>query len=235
MSQQFSLLLFLPLSVFPVILFIIYKIFKRHYIKTNYKKVDINTLSYEVYEKRKVGESFYIDVKSEAIPFISKMLHPLSVRCLKRAIFSCDDETRMMAFSLLSSLERDMMDTLSNLKNELDNSKDINKFTILYLISKLYWELVYLEISDKELEEFYLSEAEKYIKEALELEDFPGAYLIAGNIMLKKGNLDSAEEYLKKALDGGIKEEIIKPLLREINLSKAKLNFPKRSLDEVKT
>jgi len=45
-----------------------------------------------------------------------------------------------------------------------------------YSLGELYWELVYLNIPEQELIPFYLNEALRYIKQALEIEENPKFY-----------------------------------------------------------
>lgn len=166
---------------------------------------------------RKVGEGMPKAQNFRTVFYMSKFIHPTSTKFLKKTVNTDQDEIRLLAFSLLTNLEKNIIEKISLMKKQLEKTKDEReKFEIFYSLGELYWEIVYLNISDKELIEAYLKEALKYIQKALQIREEPKVYFILGRIYLKLGNNDSAQEAFYKSLELGFPAERILVYLMEI-------------------
>ncbi len=218
MSENYGLILWIPVLIIVFLLFALYKIFYKKYILNIYRKLNTKFFPESIYEKRKLGETFNIDSDAENIFILNKFITPYTIRHLKKAVSSSNDEIRVTAFSMLSSMEREMMEKIAILKEKL--KKDSKNFFIYYMLAKLYWELIYLGINDEELESFYIEEAEKYINEALSIKRSINALLLASKIALRKGDIKIAEGYIREIKEKNGNYEMVKTLLCELKAYK---------------
>ncbi len=169
------------------------------------------------FEGRKAGEAFGQVKNPNMVLYMSRTLHPLAVRYLKEAISSEEDEVRLIAFATVSSLEKDLMERVGVLKDSLKEAKDEEDiFSIHVSLAELYWEFVYLGVSDKELEDFYLSEAQKHALEALQIRESPKVHFLLGRVFLRKRMIDEAEKHLIRAMELGFPEERVATYLLEV-------------------
>ncbi|NPA32233.1 MAG: hypothetical protein GXO04_01255 [Aquificae bacterium] len=177
------------------------------------------------FKGRKAGESFGRIKSPKMVMYMSKVLHPLAIRYLKEAVSSPDDEVRLIAFSRISTLEKDIMNRIGEMTQMLEKAQSkTERFSLLLSIAELYWELVYLGISDEELEHFYANSAKQYAKKALELRKSGRASFLLGRISLREGELDEAERFLLFALRSGFPKERVAPYLLEVYFRKKDFN-----------
>ena len=215
----FASLIFLsgPGGFILSLLLYIFLLFKGAQVLPLYENVSTELTPEVEFGGRKAGESFGQVKNPNMVMYMSKVRHPLAVRYLKEAISSQDDEVRLVAFASLSSMEKDLMDKIAALKDSLKESLDKKDlFSIHLSLSELYWELVYLNISDAELSDFYLGEVEKHALSALEIREDPKVHFLLGRLYLRKREVDKAEHHLTRSLELGFPEERLATYLLEV-------------------
>lgn len=187
------------------------------YIALSSRKIDIHSF-YETtstenlprfnFTGRKIGEGMLKKRDSEVVFYVSQFAHPISIKFLKETASINQDEMRLLAFSTLTNLEKNIVERISLRKKHLEEAKnDKDKFEILYSLGELYWEMVYLNLSDKELIPVYLNEALNYVQEALKIKEDSKLYFLLGRIYLKLSNYDFAREAFSKSLELGFPSE----------------------------
>jgi len=196
------------------------------YVALSLRKIELTPLyesvSHEIvpeveFEGRKVGEAFGQIKSPNIVVYMSRAQHPLAVRYLKEAVSSPEDEVRLVAFGTLTAMEKDLMEKVGTLKSALEEAKDKREiFSIHSSLAELYWELVYLGISDKELEGFYMDEARKHAMEALKLNESARIHFLLGRIYLRTRSVDRAQEHLLKAWKLGFPKERLLTYLLEV-------------------
>ena len=179
-------------------------------------------------QKRRFGESsvreFVLNkevpknLRLNAFLLLTEIKTPSSISLLKIGLIDPDDEIRLLSFSVIEKLEKQINErihkNLEKLKGEIDKKE---RGEICKNLAFLYWENVYLGIADKEIVEFYITEAEKYAKKAIKiLGDNPYLILLLGKISLRRNRLDDAYTFLSYVLNENIPEFKVAPYLAEL-------------------
>ncbi len=145
------------------------------------------------------------------------------------------NEVRLLAFSLLSKKENEINEKIFSLKNILSDGKERNSEKLYFDLAYLYWNLVYMNISDKEFEKYNLEMSTKYILKAMnkKYRHYESAFLL-GRISAKLKNYKEAERYFKDALASDTLRDKVIPYLAEVyyitkDYKKAKELFDKIS------
>lgn len=236
----FLLIFLIPVIGYFLIPFLfLYLLRKEHIENIDYLKLPIKDITMEKIKAkpRKFGEAALTQlVKNKQINnenfifIISNFIHPQTINAIKQALASSNDEVRLYAFSILAKSENEINEKVEMLKKQLEKAtNNEEKGTIYFELANLYWDMYYLGLVDKELEDFVLKETETFIHRALNYTENPEINFLAGKIYLKKLDLNRAEQFLMKAFKNGDKnlKSKIAPYLAEIY-------FHKRDLKKVK-
>lgn len=211
-----------PLGVLLASISLIYLLRKRKSkIIVLYKELSPLLLEPLKFYGRKLGEAAFNFTNYYTVLYASKILHPDTIRHLKKAITVNDDEIRLLSFNKVSNIEKILVKNIDETKKfaKKVKTKSGKLFAYSYL-AELYWEISYLQISDKELEKIYLQEAENWALKAIQLKAVPKMLYLLGRIYLKSDKLDLAEIYFLKALELDFPKELIIPYLLEIAFKK---------------
>ena len=242
----FSFLLLLPGYIITLIfgIFIVRLVKYRGKVLTEGIPVADLFLEEAVAFKKRYGEGFvfkainspYRDTKESVIFLLSEIKNPLAITLLKKATYIDDDEVRLLALSNLSRLEKELNSKLHKLikkAEETENPKE--KGILLKEIAMLYWEFVYLNISDEEFQRFYIEQAKNYALDAVSiLKDDYQLYFLLGKIFLKEKNIEKAEEYLKKSILLNPQDESVYTYLAEISFIKNDYKQTKTLLQKIR-
>jgi len=164
-----------------------------------------------------VGEAVGDRLDEKLVIYLMKFTNPVAIKLLKRALASKDDEVRLLAFTVITNTEKEIMDRIYQLLDELEKTWDKEeRFNLLSAIGEMYWELVYLNIADEELKEFYLKTALDYVMRALSIKEEGRTLFLAGRIHLKLKDEVKAEYYFLRAVEKGFPFEKVAPYLMEV-------------------
>lgn len=174
---------------------------------------------------RKFGEAAIAQM-TKAAPYITKqetlmigrdLKHPAVLELIRSSLHNPIDEIRLYAFNLISRIEEEINKNIAYLKDRLDKEDNKTRRAQIHSeLARLYWELVYMNIVDKELEHIDLEEASFHIEEAMKVLKNPNVYLLAGRIYLRKKEKDKALGFLETAHKMGIPPSRIIPYIAEI-------------------
>ena len=168
-------------------------------------------------EKRTFGEAVSEKLNEKLILLITKFPNSQSIQTLKKALSSEKDEVRLIAFSTISKMEKEIFERINILLKELENTNDPKDlFRIYSSLAELYWEPVFLNIADEELAEFYLKTALDYGLKALKIKEEGKLLFLIGRVYLRLRKYEEAEKFLKKSIDKGIPIEKAAPYLMEV-------------------
>jgi len=224
-----TLIVFLtgPLGILGGLLFY-FMLLKKPNITIPVENLFFENVTIPQVEKRSFGETQIEELHDRLIFFLTKYPTPRSIQLLKRALSSEQDEVRLMAFSAISKMEKEVFERINLLIKELEKVKTPEElYRISSSLAELYWELVYLGIAEEELAEFYLRTALEYAIRALETtlkyglraleisKDGKLLFLI-GRIYLRLKDYEKAEKFLREAVEEGIPIEKVAPYLMEI-------------------
>ncbi|WP_147425001.1 tetratricopeptide repeat protein [Hydrogenivirga caldilitoris] len=190
---------------------------KRRVSPVIYDNVSPELLPEVEFRGRKLGESLGQIRNPVMVLYMSKTYNPVAISYLKESVADEEDEVRLTAFATLSRIESEIVERINLFKKDLEKVKGKReRFAVLFSLAELYWEIVYLNIADRELQEFYLAEAEKYALQALELKEDPRMEFLLVRIYLHKGDYDNAAEHLERAERLGFPKERLIPYLLEV-------------------
>lgn len=226
LSSITSLLIPVAGTVFLLMGFLFFLKEARGKIHLPARTIDTDEILYEFtrIKPRKLGEGalkFFTNFrkKEELLLFLKDILIPFSVEAARNFLKERNDEVRLGAFSILVKLEKEINNRISTLKEIFDSEKDPYKRALLSReIASYYWELLYFNLVDRELEEFVINEALRYVEEAIkELKDSYTAF-IAGRMFLKQKDFERARKFLLSAYETGDKLDRIRviPYLAEV-------------------
>ncbi len=195
--------------------------------------------------KRKFGEAAIRELvynknlppeaRLKAFMFLSEVITPETVQLLKIGLSDTNDEIRLLCFTELSKIEKNISELIHKNKKILEKARsNLDYLDGLERLTEAYWEAFYLSIGDEEINNFYLNQAYKYALRAVEFANEnnlhldPHIKLILGKVQLVKGDYEEAERLLKEVLETNIPKFEVVPNL-------AKLYYEKRNYREIKT
>jgi hypothetical protein len=243
--------LYFFISIFEFLGFLIlYLILKRtHLEKSEIFHIDTE---YEIGHKimsvtgRQYGEGSVVsrltDAKVPASLQQSSLLYlinkspALSYKFVKRSLYNPQDEIRLLAFGLLSKIEKDINNKIMELKKYLNDFNDKNNKGEIYLdLAKLYWESVYKNISDNEFDDYNLKKSKQYALESIKenYKKFENFFLL-GKISLKLKDIEQAQKYFMESLRFDYFKDKTIPYMAEIYFNEKKYSESKRLFENIK-
>lgn len=194
-------------------------------------------------KKRKYGEGTISsfnnklpdNTKYEILNLVSNLRFPKMGSIIKKSLEDENDEIRLYAFNILSKEENHINSEINKKLEQVESITDNeSKGVLLKEIGILYWELIFLNIVDDELNNYYLNLAKKYLNEALNYKnDDYEIYLYLGKIALREKESEKAEDFFKKVVNFNKKEKVI-PYLAELHYGKKEFFKTKELLNSLK-
>lgn len=129
-----------------------------------------------------------------------------------------DDEIRLLAFNLADQREKVISRAISQSLAELKSASDrAERLPIWRKLAFTYWELIFNDLAQKDLAEFYIRQSLSYATQALDMEpNDPNLLVLRGRLHLWMGNLDEAENAIAAALNNGAHRDRVVPYLAEL-------------------
>ncbi len=211
--------------------------------KLSSKALDVEEVLNEfvVVKPRKFGEGALriiaqFEGKEKLLLFLKDLLNPFSVEAAKKFLKERNDEVRLGAFSILVKLEKEINNRISRLKEMYEAEEDkVKRAKIAKEIASYYWELLYFNLVDPELEDFIVKEALKYAEESLDVLKDSDTAFIAGRIFLKQKKIEKARNFLLFAYKTGnrIEKNRVIPYLAEAEYYMGNLKNVRRLFGEL--
>ena len=225
------------MPLFSYIGFIIYSIVLRTQKET--KQLPIQKASFSdliaekiVVHKRSYGESSLkvfalkkelpADLRLKAFLLLTEMKTPESVQLIKNGLNDPNDEIRLLSFSVINGLEKKISSQIHDKISLLEQTKEKRQIAKIHKdLARLYWEYIYIGLTDSEYKSFILQEIEKHALNSMnELKTDPFILATLGRLSLIKKDIDSAYDLFKKAIYSGAHEYKTVPFLAEIHFYK---------------
>lgn len=166
-------------------------------------------------------------LRSESLPRPMRLKALLAVgsssgrnasRLLQFATSDNDDEIRLLAFNLTDQREKVINKGISESLTSLQEAENSDKRLKHYRkLAFSYWELVFNDLAQQDLAEFYLSSALSYAVQALDIDgNDPNLLILLGRLHLRKGNIEEAEQAINSAMNKGAHRDRVVPYLAEL-------------------
>lgn len=166
-------------------------------------------------------------LRMQALVSISKYKSKESVSFFRQSMISSDDEIRLFSFSIIDDFEKDLNGQIyRNLMLFNDNSQsDFQKAATAKSLAFLYWNMIYFDLNEEQLQEFSAEQAFLYAHHSLTLtlkigkdpEQFHTLFALLGKIYFYRNELELAQEHFNIAIEKGSNADFIIPYLAEIH------------------
>ena len=131
------------------------------------------------------------------------------------------DDMRLLAYGLLDRREKSISEQLVRERSVLAAAEEIGDHEtarpVHHRIGQLYWELVYQDLVQGDMQRYSLEQALIHTEQALDGSAADGPrWLLIGRIRLKRGELPQARAALDAAIENGMPRRNVLPYLAEL-------------------
>lgn len=156
--------------------------------------------------------------KIKALTTLNNTKNPEAMRQIKQSLGDASDEVRLYSFSLIDNFEKELNHKIHNGLIQLQHSSDESTKGCAYKeLAFLYWEMLYYEITDLHLKEYFIDKVHQMINSAsTHLKSDAALLVLLGRLYLFSGQIDEAEKSFKDALLIGAKVKGISSYMAEI-------------------
>jgi len=155
------------------------------------------------------------------------------LKLIKKCLSDKNDEIRLYSFAIIDKEERlinTKIHTQLEKLNEVVSSDE--KLKAAEELVCLYWDMIYLELSDKALTYFIAEEIKRYGKIVLDIEpENIKVHVALGKMYLYNKNFSKAEKHFKIATEKGVNTDFNIPYLAEIYYNKRDFKAVKSLLE----
>jgi len=139
-------------------------------------------------------------------------------RLLSFATSDNDDEIRLLAFNLSDQREKVISKAISQSLAELKNASNCDeRLPHCRKLAFSYWELIFNDLAQKELAEFYVMQSLSYSSQALDIDaNDPNLLILLGRLHLWRGDMEGAEKSINAAMNNGAHRDRVVPYLAEL-------------------
>ena len=139
-------------------------------------------------------------------------------RLLHFATGDNDDEIRLLAFNLADTREKIISKAISQSLAELKDASNGDERLLRFRnLAFSYWELVFNDLAQKDLAEFYIAQSLSYASQALDMDARdPNLLILLGRLHLWRGDLAAAETAITAAMSNGAHRDRVVPYLAEL-------------------
>ncbi len=139
------------------------------------------------------------------------------------------DDIRLLAYGILDSKEKGITQRILALQQELENVAEAAERRILHKqIAELYWELIFQNLVQGDMQEFSAEQVRMHGGEALRIADDAGLWFQLARLELRTHRATAAEHALVRARQCGFARERLLPYIAE-------LCFLQKRFDDVRT
>lgn len=174
----------------------------------------------------------------EALLAIGSAATPASGAVLREMLADPADDMRLLAYGLLDRREKSISEQLVRERSVLAAAEEIGDRDAARVvhgrIGQLYWELVYQELVQGDMQRYALEQALIHTEQALDASAADGArWLLIGRIRLKRGELQAARSALGAALEHGMPRRNVLPYLAELHFHQRRYADVRRLMYEI--
>jgi polysaccharide biosynthesis protein PelE len=127
------------------------------------------------------------------------------------------EDVRLLAYGMLDSAEKKITQRIYELLSKLDgNTAPHEVEETSRLLAELYWELIYQNLVQGEMQRFAAQQVEKYAHRALAIDDSNAAlWVTRGRLALLENDVARADAFFENALSRGFPGDRLQPWIAE--------------------
>ncbi len=166
-------------------------------------------------------------VKMKALVSLSERAGGNEISLIKRSLADRNDEIRLYSFSVINRLENEINEAIyRKIRRFRQLEEGKVRARLAGEIALLYWDLIDLELADRDLVGFFAQEVDRYGSEALRYDPDNVEYrILLGRCRMRVGDFQGAERYLAPLETKGVDETVL-PL--------AELYFHRREFSRIR-
>lgn len=141
---------------------------------------------------------------------------------IKLFLSDSSDETRLYAFALVSTFEKNLNGRIKSLQDKIptiSTPKELEEIT--FTLAQTYWQFIFHGVVNEQLSGFYTKKIATLLKAN---ENNPSSFILLGKIHLFNNKLEEAENAFFKAMQLGVPKEALYTFLAEIKYGQKKYN-----------
>jgi polysaccharide biosynthesis protein PelE len=158
-----------------------------------------------------------IDDRVTALVAIQSMPTRTTGTVLRDLLGDPIEDVRLLAYGMLDSAEKKITQRIYELLGKLNEDTEPREIEeTSRMLAELYWELIYQNLVQGEMQRFAAQQVEKYAQQALAIDDGNAAlWVTRGRLALLAIDVARADEYFEKALARGFPGDRLLPWIAE--------------------
>ncbi|MBU1668890.1 hypothetical protein KKC13_10775 [bacterium] len=154
------------------------------------------------------------DEKIKALRILYESNVQNNIGKIKLFLSDSSDETRLYAFSLISSFEKKLNDEVKNFHKKIESAKNKHDLEMFHLrLAQSYWQFIFHGVANEQLARFYTTKIEQTLSH---VEHSAKASMLLGKIHLFNKEYEKAEDAFLKSVEQGTPKKYIDTYLAEI-------------------
>lgn len=133
---------------------------------------------------------------------------------IQKFLSDSSDETRLYAFALISTFEKQLNQSIKLLQEQLQNSTDPQQQErFKFELAQTYWQFIFHGVANEQLTGFYTQKIEETLSGTTQNRN---AFVLLGKIKIFNHEYDEAEHYFLKAIEQGTPPNALATFFAEI-------------------
>ncbi len=167
-------------------------------------------------------ESISSDEKIKSLKILYDSNAQGNIGQIKKFLSDSSDETRLYAFALISTFEKQLNQGIKLLQEQLENTQDrvlLERHS--FELAQTYWQFIFHGVATEQLTGFYTQKIEETLKNTTQNNN---AFVLLGKIKIFNKSYDEAEQYFLKAIELGTPPNALATFFAEIKYEQKKYN-----------
>ncbi len=167
-------------------------------------------------------ESISSDEKIKSLKILYDSNAQGNIGQIKKFLSDGSDETRLYAFALISTFEKQLNQGIKLLQEQLENTQDKKlQERHSFSLAQTYWQFIFHGVANEQLTGFYTKKIEETLKNTTQNRN---AFVLLGKIKIFNHAYDEAEGYFLKAIELGVPANTLATFFAEIKYEQKKYN-----------
>ncbi|CAA6826955.1 MAG: Extracellular Matrix protein PelE [uncultured Sulfurovum sp.] len=165
-------------------------------------------------------DSLSTDEKIKSLKILYENNAQGNIARIKLFLSDSSDETRLYAFALAATFEKNLNDRIKSLQDKIQTITDPKELEdVTFTLAQTYWQFIFHGVVNEQLSGFYTKKIATLLKAN---ENNPSSFILLGKIHLFNGKLEDAESAFFKAMQLGVPKEALYTFLAEIKYGQKK-------------